>query len=418
MRLGRALLAAGCAATAVLVPGGPARAATDVDCSQVQADDPVVHTSRPSAPLELMGVPAAQDLLRGLGRAPGAGVNVAVLDSGVAATDLVPVVERVPAGSDRDLAYYHGTAVAGIIAGQAREPGGPTGVAPGAGIVDVRVYDTSETDPTEGGARPDADRLAAGLEWVAEHAGPGHIKVANVSLAVQGSPRLAAAVRAAWDAGVVVVASAGNRPQAQGELNYPQLATFHPGEDAARLVHPAGYPHVVAVNATAAGAGSVTLEDSVLHNSRTVVAAPTYRAVSVALNGSTCLLPQVATSWAAAEVSGVLALIRSRYPHDTPAEAVARLVETASGSPTAPTSLEGAGVVQPVEALTRPLPRSGGATTTSAAGPVPRATAPEPEADVLAATRDHAVWWGLLGGGALLLAVLARPALARRREPR
>jgi membrane-anchored mycosin MYCP len=118
-------------------------------------------------------------------------------------------------------------------------------------------------------------------------------------------------------------------------------------------------------------------------------------------------------------VSGVLALIRSRYPHDGAAEAVARLVDTASGSPTAPTSLEGAGVVQPVEALTRPLPAGGDPTGIPGGGrAVARATAPEPQADVLAATRDHAVWWGLLGGGALLLAVLARPALARRRDAR
>jgi membrane-anchored mycosin MYCP len=325
----------------------------------------------------------------------------------------------VPQSSEKNLTYYHGTTVAGLIAGRPREPGGPVGVAPAAGIIDVRVYDTSETDPTEGGARPDADTLAAGLEWVAENAGSWHIKVANVSLAVRPSKRLAEAVRKAWDAGVVIVASAGNRPTTQGELNFSELATFHPGEDAAKLVYPAGYPHVVAVNATAEGAGNVTLEDSVLHNSQTDVAAPTYRAVSVAINGSTCLVPEIATSWSAAEVSGVLALIRSRYPHDGAAEAVARLVDTASGSPTAPTSLEGAGVVQPVEALTRPLPAGGDPTGIPGGGrAVARATAPEPQADVLAATRDHAVWWGLLGGGALLLAVLARPALARRRDAR
>ena len=34
--------------------------------------------------------------------------------------------------------------------------------------------------------------------------------------------------------------------------------------------------------------------------------------------------------------------------------------------------------------------------------------------DVLAATRRHAVWWGLLGGGALLVAVVLRPVLSRR----
>jgi len=55
----------------------------------------------------------------------------------------------------------------------------------------------------------------------------------------------------------------------------------------------------------------------------------TYGAVSVGVNGGTCLLYDVATSWAAAEVSGVLALLRARYDDDTAAQAVARLEQTA-----------------------------------------------------------------------------------------
>jgi membrane-anchored mycosin MYCP len=44
-----------------------------------------------------------------------------------------------------------------------------------------------------------------------------------------------------------------------------------------------------------------------------------------------------------------------------------------------------------------------------------RATAPVPSDDLLAGTRDDAVWWGLVGGGVLLLALILRPMLARRR---
>ena len=43
-----------------------------------------------------------------------------------------------------------------------------------------------------------------------------------------------------------------------------------------------------------------------------------------------------------------------------------------------------------------------------------RATAASPEADALAVTRRHAVWWGLLGGGTMLVVLLLRPVLARR----
>ena len=77
------------------------------------------------------------------------------------------------------------------------------------------------------------------------------------------------------------------------------------GEDAVEDVFPAGYlDQVVAVNATADGylvdgePGEV--RDWVLQSSATDVAAPTYRAVTLSANGSTCVLNQVATSWAAA----------------------------------------------------------------------------------------------------------------------
>ena len=43
------------------------------------------------------------------------------------------------------------------------------------------------------------------------------------------------------------------------------------------------------------------------------------------------------------------------------------------------------------------------------------AVAPEPEPDPLAGASDDAVWWGLLGGGVLVVALLLRPVLARRR---
>ena len=74
-------------------------------------------------------------------------------------------------------------------------------------------------------------------------------------------------------------------------------------------VFPAGYDDVVAVNATAAGIpvteGEIDVRGSVLQSSAIDVAAPTYDAVTTSVNGGTCVLPTVATSWAAAEVSGV-----------------------------------------------------------------------------------------------------------------
>jgi len=93
----------------------------------------------------------------------------------------------------------------------------------------------------------------------------------------------------------------------------------------------------------------------VVKNSRTTVAAPTYDAVSYGLNGSTCLVEPTSTSAAAGEVAGVVALLWQRYPEDRAAQIVSRLVNTADGTTDDPTPLTGAGVVQPYEALTRPL---------------------------------------------------------------
>ena len=417
--MGAAGAALGLALTGLVLPAAPAGAATGLNCLEVGADStPRVDTDATSRPLESLGVDEAQRLAGGQRGEP---VRVAVLDSGVADSPLVDVAARQELGTtSKGLVFGHGTAVAGLIAGHQRSNGKAMGIAPDAEIVDVRVYDADAPDPT---AEPPqvgvtSEAVAEGLDWVARNAGTLNIRVANISLAVPPSRALEAAVQAAWKADVVVVASSGNRPQ-EGQLNYDHFADYRPGEDAAAVVAPAGYDHVVAVNATVAGAGDVDLSDFVLQNSATDVAVPTAGAVSLAANGSTCLIPDVATSWAAAEVSGVVALLRTRFPDDTAPQTVARLLSTADGTVDDPTPLRGAGVVQPVEALTRPLHPDGHGVVPRAEPAqrgTPRATAPEPEADVLAGTRENAVWWGLLGGGALLLALLLRPVLARRRD--
>ena len=211
---------------------------------------------------------------------PGAGVRVAVVDSGVAAGASVPVVERVSFSTGTELGEYHGTAVAGLVAGRLRagaEPL-PVGFAPGAEIVDVRVYD--RTQPDEGEVGVETSRVAAGLRWVAANAERLRIGVANVSLQVSPTAELAAAVREVVARDVVVVAGSGNRP-VEGDPLFAEFGEVEDGEDAAEAVFPAGYDDVVAVNATAAGIpvteGEVDVRGSVLQSSATDVAAPDVR---------------------------------------------------------------------------------------------------------------------------------------------
>ncbi len=408
------MLAAGLLVGPALLPVAPAAALDSVLCESV--GDDVVSTTDPSLPLERLGIGDAQLLLGGQARA-GAGVNVAVLDSGVSrqggAVDVIGATTISRGGEIQD---PHGTAVASLVAGAARTDGGLVGVAPAAGIVDVRVYDTIDEESLDGDP-PSSSSLAAGLRWVASNARTMGIKVANVSLSVADSEELAAAVAAVQAAGVVLVAETGNRGT-PGPMETHTSAV--PGEDVGREVYPAGYDGVVGVNATGGGAPPGT--DPLLNvalSSATDVAAPTYGSVVLAVNGSTCTLQDINSGWAAAEVSGVLALLWSRFPDDNASQVTARLFNTASGTLDDPTKLTGVGVVQPVEALTRPQrPGTDGqvSDTRSARDENPRARAPEPEVDTLASLRHTALWAAIVGGAALLLALMLRPVLARRRD--
>ena len=416
------LLAGALTLAGLAVPVGPAAYAVEGACNAIDDDTTdATEVQMPSVPLTELRIEEATDLLAQRDIAPGQGVGVAVIDSGVADDDgRIPTVGGFRAKgfskTDRDT-YYHGTAVAGLIAGKERPNGEPVGIAPGASVFDVRVYDApQDSDDGELGGLTDQG-VIAGLEWVAAHVsdGPDPIRIATVALTLQPSKELEAVINRLAGLGVVVVAASGNRPTDESD---PVLGDFAgdplPGEDAARVVYPAGYFPVVA--ATSSLPRGVDARDFVVQNSATDIAAPTVNGVSYAMNGVSCLLPpEAATSWAAAEVSGVLALLMSAY-REHPSRILARLYRTATGAGELTTRLTGHGVAQPVEALQRPLTfeESGFPETSEINDTVQKAQAPRPEADVLADTRDEALWWGLAGGGALVIAMLLRPVLARR----
>jgi len=419
-RVRRSVLAAAFAAGSLVATAPAAQAVEDAECEQATPDD-AFATSRDSGALAEMDLDRAHDWLGHRGEGLGAGVVVAVVDSGVGAPDDVEVVEQpvVVPGLQRE--YYHGTAVAGLIAGEARgeETGGPVGVAPDAQILDLQVYD----DPTGDNGTPilTANVVQALDVVLARRAAGMNVRVVNISLNVAPDAALEQRVEQLWQAGVVTVAPTGNRPRNDpgdsGSALVPeeQFGEFRPGENARDVVHPAAYDRVLGVNASMAGTGGADPHEFVLESSATDLAAPTAGAVSYTVNGGTCLLSTPATSWAAAEVSGVLALLFAHFPDDTPAMALNRLLLTADGRPDIPNRLSGAGDVQAYDALTRPLAMDaqGVAQQTSPEPDRQVYAAPEPEPDVLASTRRDAVWWGLVGGGALLLALVLRPVLAR-----
>ena len=170
-------------------------------------------------------------------RGTGAGVNVAVIDTGVdgdlpdfrtSSTDptsrvIASVVANPDATTASDL-YGHGTHVAGLIAGNGRAlaTSDPLynryiGTAPQAGLVSVKVSD-------DDGDASVMD-VIAGLQFAVEHRADYGIRVVNLSLgAATALPYridpLDAAVEAAWRHGLVVVAAAGNYGTSDDAVSY------------------------------------------------------------------------------------------------------------------------------------------------------------------------------------------------------
>ena len=179
----------------------------------------------------------------------GTGVGVAVIDSGVTAVgDLywwIPSNQTygsrvvysqnfVPGTTDSSDQYGHGTHVAGIIASQGWFSTGSNfthtfkGIAPNTNVINLRVLD-------QNGAGTDSSVIAA-IQTAISLKSTYNIRVINLSLGRQVFESytldpLCQAVEAAWSAGIVVVAAAGNqgRNDSAGTEGYGTIAA--PGND-------------------------------------------------------------------------------------------------------------------------------------------------------------------------------------------
>jgi len=158
--------------------------------------------------------------LLGIGAIPGVtgqGVTVAVIDSGISthtalANRVLANVSFVSGDPSVADAYGHGTHVAGIITGAASAASHVTplytgGIAPGANLVNVRVLGADGT-----GLTSDA---VAGIEWAIANKTKYKIRVINISfghpvMEPAATDPLCEAVAEAVQAGIVVVAAAGN----------------------------------------------------------------------------------------------------------------------------------------------------------------------------------------------------------------
>ncbi len=233
-----------------------AELANDPDVKYISPDRPLRATSSstsqlsPDYKLQAIGANIAQT--NGYN---GAGVGVAILDSGITnKQDLhggnsssnnssyssgyrVVHSENIIGGWSTDDTFGHGTHVAGIVAGNGSQSYGVyTGVAPAANLINLVVLNSA-------GASTDSV-VIAGIQRAIQLQSQYNIQVINLSL---GRPifesytndPLCQAVEAAWQAGIVVVVAAGNdgRDNSQGTQGYATITA--PGND----------PYVITVGA-------------------------------------------------------------------------------------------------------------------------------------------------------------------------
>jgi type VII secretion-associated serine protease mycosin len=321
----------------------------------------------------------------------GAGVTVAVVDSGV---DPHPqLAGAVTDGGDLYLgsgtaladAAGHGTLVAGIIAARPAAGTGFTGVAPQAAILAVKV--------AEGECVTSADAIAAGIEAAIRHGA----SVVNVSITSEtDSPALRQAVLDAQAHSVVVVAASGN-----------DAASGNPTE------YPAALPGVMAVAAVDADGKATVFSGS---GEQIAVAAPGDGIVAPGARADRygIVTGAAGTSFAAPYVAGVAALVRAAHPDLSASQVVRRIEATADRSGAARDPRLGWGVVDAYAAVTAVLPAERAPVATPSAE---RLTAPV----VQARRPDRATGLSELvaagaGGTAVLVAAaaLAVPAARRR----
>jgi len=283
----------------------------------------------------------------------GAGIVVAVVDTGVDSTH-PDLLGGVLPGYNPDPNYPtaadylgHGTHVAGIIAASTHNGIGIAGVAPGALILPVRVFNGFGPD-----GQPVASdyHVAVGILFAANpgyFGAPPYLQADVINLSL-GSPTYSQtaidAVNYALDRGIVVVAASGN-------------------EGFRSVTFPALYPGVIAV-------ASTDPQDRRSHFSTSgdfvSVAAPgssIWSTFPPALTGGAAYRKLSGTSMATPHVSGTVALMLEANPNLTPAAVKEILEETADPGPgfeRVPNPELGWGRINALRAVQRARERPGG----------------------------------------------------------
>lgn len=293
-----------------------------------------------------------------LGR--GKGQRIAVIDTGVAlhprlAGRLFGGGDYVAGGDGLADCDGHGTLVAGIAAAAEGEDGF-AGVAPEAEVISIRqaseayaVPGTAEATRTAGDTASLARAILHAVDLDATVINISEAACVPTAAAPVTARSLQAAVRAATDRGVVVVAAAGNVGSSGCDTQN--------GNPAGTLVLPAWFdPDVLTVGSVGRDGAASTFS---MRGPWVDVAAPGAELVTLNPTG-TGLTPRPGpgnagvqgTSFAAPAVAGLAALVRQRFPALSARQVINRITATAQRSPAGRDAATGYGIVDPVAALT------------------------------------------------------------------
>ncbi|GAA4753003.1 type VII secretion-associated serine protease mycosin [Gordonia alkaliphila] len=433
------------AALAVLAAApGPAGARPDpvvaalvpVSAQPLGPAQPTEQRTHCARPAPLTADPAAEpaghrllDIAQAWRFSRGAGVTVAVIDTGVTPHQRLnrPTAggDYVSTGDGLTDCDLHGTLVAGIIAARSSSTDGFAGVAPETRLIAIRqssgayeARDRRGSAASMGAGYGPLSTLAKAIVRATE-LGARVINISEAACLPAGTAvdddAVASALAFARSRDAVVVAAAGNLSDVGGCREQNPLAAAS-ARDAWNQVRSTASPArfgreiltVGAVDATTAAPAPFSLAGPWV-----TVAAPGTEVVSVAggrlvdaLDGEDGPRRLAGTSYATAYVSGVVALVRARFPELSADDVIDRIVRTARGGPDQDAAT-GYGVVDPVAALTADLPNA------AAAPPPTRLAAPHPDRP------DHraaiTVACTLAGGAAVLVAAFA--SKRRRRTP-
>jgi hypothetical protein len=258
----------------------------------------------------------------------GAGVTVGLVDSGV--TPLGDTRDNLLPGADFSLGPQssgiahvdtdtdsHGTTMAVLIAGTGAGDG-LRGLAPEAKILPIRMQQATGSDPVH---------IADAIKYAVAQ----HVKVINMSLGTADTPGMAAAVKQAEAADIVVVAAAGNA-------------------GTGRVIIPAAYPGVVAAGAIDSTGTRWSGSD---FGPQVALTAP---GVGIPVEDASGMPKTVkGTSESSAYVTASAALVRAMHPDWTAGQTIRALLATATKAGGA-TGLQrnntyGYGIVNPLAAL-------------------------------------------------------------------